>query len=100
MGKSEKIKGWIVRGNPAMSVPVVAAVILFLVFLSGYLPLGNDLTLAAECIHGGGHGRIDEVAMMNKIIYYAKHGNADAALYLKTIRAREHAKREEVRKEG
>ena len=44
--------------------------------------------------------RIDEVTMMNKILYYAKHGNADAALYLKAIRAREHAKREEVRKEG
>lgn len=42
----------------AVIAPVALAAILYTLCLSVYLPLGNDLSLAAECIHGGGNGRI------------------------------------------
>ena len=42
----------------AVIAPVALAAILYAVFLSGYLPLGEGLSFAAECIHGGGNGRV------------------------------------------
>ena len=42
----------------AVIVPVAVAAVLYLVLQSGYLPLGVDLSLAAESVKGGGNGRI------------------------------------------
>lgn len=54
----EKARDAFERWNLAMALPVMAAVVLYLGFVCEYLPLGNDLTLAAECIRGGGNGRV------------------------------------------
>lgn len=54
----DKIRDAFERWHLAMTLPVVVAVVVYLGFICEYLPLGNDLTLAAECIHGGGNGRV------------------------------------------
>ena len=42
----------------AMSVPVAVATVLYFALMSRYLPMGNDLALASECLFGGGNGRV------------------------------------------
>lgn len=57
-GERSREAWWFVGRCVALLLPVLLAVVYYFLFLSPYLPLGDDLRMAADCIFGlDGHGR-------------------------------------------